>query len=354
VTNSTVAGNSTGAGNGGVFYAVNALVRNSLIVDNTGGDADGGMLATGSHNITGAFTFADPDPTMPQDHGGPTRTLALIQGSAAIGGGDPAICAQPLPPPILFGGSFGSNNGPGGIDQRGVARPATACDIGAYESPGKRLAVAAPLGHGPDGAVPVTVTATDGFGGVMTGYRGTVRVSSTDPAGAAVTYQFTAADAGRHTFPALFATAGDWTVTATDTALTGTGSVHVPLVVMSLSPNSGDTHGGGTVTITVANLGTHPSGINVMFGAVAAPVVQVAGTTVTVQAPPHAEGPVDVAVMENGLRAVQEEGYTYGTLTVRPPPQPAVGGAGTPPSLPGSRPAGPSQPGGPNPLPAGR
>ncbi len=52
-----------------------------------------------------------------------------------------------------------------------------------------------------DAVIPVTVTATDAFGNVVTNYGGTATFSSTDPlATLPAAYAFTAADAGTHTF----------------------------------------------------------------------------------------------------------------------------------------------------------
>src|SRR5690242_12021260 len=49
--------------------------------------------------------------------------------------------------------------------------------------------------------MPVTVTADDAFGNVVTGYQGTVHFTSSDPASALPSdYTFTSADAGTHTF----------------------------------------------------------------------------------------------------------------------------------------------------------
>jgi hypothetical protein len=71
----------------------------------------------------------------------------------------------------------------------------------------------------------ITVTTRDPFGNIATGYRGTVRFTSSDPqAVLPATYQFTAADQGRHTFSATLKTAGTRSLTATDSgagALTG-------------------------------------------------------------------------------------------------------------------------------------
>ncbi len=65
----------------------------------------------------------------------------------------------------------------------------------------------------------LTVTAKDAYGNVATGYRGTIRFSSTDPrvAGLPVSYTFTSGDNGIHTFAnVIFKTAGNQTITATD------------------------------------------------------------------------------------------------------------------------------------------
>jgi subtilisin family serine protease len=65
----------------------------------------------------------------------------------------------------------------------------------------------------------VTVTTTDTYGNVITGYIGTVSVSSTDPnAVLPGAYTFVAADQGTHTFTAVLDTAGAQAITATDTA----------------------------------------------------------------------------------------------------------------------------------------
>ena len=66
----------------------------------------------------------------------------------------------------------------------------------------------------------VRVTALTSTGATDTAYRGTVRLTSTDPSATLpADYTFTAADNGRHDFPAVaFATAGAQTVDAADTA----------------------------------------------------------------------------------------------------------------------------------------
>ncbi|MBI3723760.1 hypothetical protein HY251_07395 [bacterium] len=63
-----------------------------------------------------------------------------------------------------------------------------------------------------------TVTARDASGRTNGLYRGTVKLTSTDP-GAVLpaSYTFGASDAGSHTFPVALGSAGTWSVTATDT-----------------------------------------------------------------------------------------------------------------------------------------
>ena len=107
----------------------------------------------------------------------------------------------------------------------------------------------------------VTVTALDALGNIVTGYTGTVSLSSSDPRAALPgSYTFSAVDAGVHKFPAAagltLKTAGPQTVIATDLAITGSTTVTVvpaaakTLVVTGLSsPRAAGTP--GTVTVTV-------------------------------------------------------------------------------------------------------
>jgi ELWxxDGT repeat protein len=77
----------------------------------------------------------------------------------------------------------------------------------------------------------LTVTAWDAYGNRATGYRGTVRFTSSDAKAVLPgNYIFTTADAGLHTFSAVLKTAGTQSLTATDTAsaaIAGTQSVTV-------------------------------------------------------------------------------------------------------------------------------
>ena len=85
----------------------------------------------------------------------------------------------------------------------------------------------------------ITVTATNGSGNMVTGYTGTVVFSSSDPQVSALlpgNYQFTAADAGTHTFTITLETAGSQTITVTDasnSSFTGNTSVTVAAAAAS-------------------------------------------------------------------------------------------------------------------------
>ena len=118
VTNSTFSGNTASA-EGPALHSAHGLaitVENSLFAGNgcVGPITDGGgnldWPDSGCPGVTG-----DPKLGALADNGGPTPTMALGLGSAAIDAAISAICSA--------------------TDQRGIVRPVGAgCDIGAYES----------------------------------------------------------------------------------------------------------------------------------------------------------------------------------------------------------------------------
>ncbi len=120
---STVTGNRAAATSGGGIGNLGALsLGSSIVARNSGGDCSG-VIASSGHNLDGDNTCglsqsgdvrgADPRLGSLRDNGGLTRTHALRPTSPAVDGGDRDAC--PL------------------ADQRGVERPARACDIGAFE-----------------------------------------------------------------------------------------------------------------------------------------------------------------------------------------------------------------------------
>ena len=129
LTNSTLSGNS--ANNGGGIYnysgSINTAtlsIANTIIANSTsGGDyAGNGTIGINTNNLVEDGTLpgtseitGDPNLGPLQNNGGPNLTMALLNGSAAIGAGDSTI----------------SNAAPiNGLDQRGFARNTS--DIGAY------------------------------------------------------------------------------------------------------------------------------------------------------------------------------------------------------------------------------
>ncbi len=150
VTNGTIAGNSAtggagGTGFGGTLAAApgsggglrtpggGVTARNTILAANTAlSDGNcGNFVSDGGNNIefNPATTcgFANPqtgDSLLGAlaNHGGPTPTIALGIGSAAMNTGNPTLCAGT------------SGVAPvGGVDQRGLPRPAGRCSIGAFE-----------------------------------------------------------------------------------------------------------------------------------------------------------------------------------------------------------------------------
>jgi len=138
--NVTVAGNQVrvngvpaATGGGGIHKssgqtAGTVTILDSIVASNTGRACDAASAALitafgGDHNLdddgTCGFSEAGDRPGVNPllgplaNNGGPTDTRALAAGSPAINAGDGASCAS--------------------TDQRGFARPAGACDIGAFE-----------------------------------------------------------------------------------------------------------------------------------------------------------------------------------------------------------------------------
>lgn len=123
VTNSTISGtNGVGFANSGTATVVNTIVANNVVNSTLTNcyDYEGTLIA--SNNLADDEScgpgFANSSSILLgplADNGGPTQTMALLPGSAAIDAADDAVCPT--------------------TDQRGFARPRGAhCDIGAYEA----------------------------------------------------------------------------------------------------------------------------------------------------------------------------------------------------------------------------
>lgn len=130
ISNTTVAANSDGISNGNATITL----QNSIVANNKGGNCNGTTTSNGynlssdatcSFNNTGDLNNTNPKLGPLQNNGGPTQTMALPSGSPAIDAGNPNGCTD----------------GHGNLlktDQRGKPRPdkedTGGCDMGAYES----------------------------------------------------------------------------------------------------------------------------------------------------------------------------------------------------------------------------
>lgn len=145
IVNSTISGNHATSGGGiASFITGGVQLSNTVLAGNTAssggpdcqsfGTTSGVVDGPGGHNLigdgTGCSSFVNgtngdqvgvPSPGLNAlaDNGGPTDTVGLQTSSPAIGTADLTTCSDP---PIS------------GLDQRGEARGAASCDIGAFEA----------------------------------------------------------------------------------------------------------------------------------------------------------------------------------------------------------------------------
>ena len=144
VTNSTLSGNSATGGGGAIqasLTARNTIIansvssRNCLIYTNYALTDGGGNLQFGgtiADSCGATIPTGDPVLGALADNGGPTQTMALGAGSAALDAANYATCVAAVGSP-----DFGA----GGLDQRGQPRASgsSVCDIGAFEQPASLL-----------------------------------------------------------------------------------------------------------------------------------------------------------------------------------------------------------------------
>jgi CSLREA domain-containing protein len=148
-----------GAGGGVAAQATNLSLQNSILAENSGGNCSGTIL-DGGHDLSfdgsgcpATFAGGDPDLGALQDNGGPTWTIDLQPGSAAI---------DQIP-------ATGAGCQP--TDQRGVKRPGgSECDIGAYEvvSP---AALTGPARSARNGAETLSATVTPNSGSAAVSFE---------------------------------------------------------------------------------------------------------------------------------------------------------------------------------------
>jgi CSLREA domain-containing protein len=185
--NGTMVGNTstTPGGAGGIFnsFAADLTITNTIIADNgssncsftttpsvsTNNLADDATCGAGFTQKTSAELGLNPAGL--RENGGPTQTIALLPGSAAIDAGTPSGC-------------FGPTGAILTSDQRGVTRPqdgdgsgASTCDVGAFERQPGVLQLSSPAYSAAEagGSAAITVIRTGGTDGAVSG-----TVSETD------------------------------------------------------------------------------------------------------------------------------------------------------------------------------
>jgi autotransporter-associated beta strand protein len=187
---------------------------------------------TGPASVTVAASPADPHGTFPQ-------TVAL--NSSGFG---------------FFVGNL-QTAGAYTLTATGGTVTGTSGNLTVAPSDATYLTVSAPATATTGTPVNVVVTAFDHFGNVATGYTGSVKLTSTDPAAATLvsSYAFTSGsgkDNGVHTFSATLKSGGTQTITATDTVSTN------PTITGTSSPIT-------TRGLTVTGFTPTPTGFTVTF-----------------------------------------------------------------------------------------
>jgi hypothetical protein len=133
VFNATFGGNGAVEG-GAINNGATATLQNSIVANSTkGGNCSGGVVSHGynlssddtcNFSMRGDLNNIDPILGPLQNNGGPTQTMALQNGSAAIDSGKPSGCTDEAGHLLR-------------TDQRGEPRPdnedVRGCDMGAYE-----------------------------------------------------------------------------------------------------------------------------------------------------------------------------------------------------------------------------
>lgn len=193
-----------------------------------GANDDGSFLLSGGSFSLSDFNNLDPLLGPLQDNGGGMETEVPAADSPILGIG--TACPA--------------------LDQRGLFRPATACDIGAVQTVGAatHLGVSVNSSAAAGNTVPVTVTAYDTNGNAATGDTDTVQLTSSDPA-ATLPADVTLAN-GIATFNVVLKTIGTQTITATDStddSITGASAQ----VSVSPAPTNGFTVSGPASATTV-------------------------------------------------------------------------------------------------------
>ncbi|HKT69833.1 MAG TPA: IPT/TIG domain-containing protein, partial [Terriglobales bacterium] len=179
---------------------------------------------------------------------------------------------------------------------------------GSTSSPAPTVSSVSPSSGSTNGGTGVTITGTNFSAGATVTFGGTTASNVNLVSGTSITA----------TTPAHAAGAVTVTVTNTDgqsgTLPNAFTYVSPTPTVSSVSPNSGSTNGGTSVTITGTNFA---AGATVAFGGTAATsVTVVSGTQINATTPAHAAGAVNVVVTNTGgPSGTLTNGFTYSSST---------------------------------------
>ncbi len=249
-----------------VVYASLPIVTGMLI--DSGSTAGGYQIAISGMNLAGATAV---------DFG---TSLAIIEV-------DTATVVDVVVPPHMAGTVNVTVTTPAGTS---AITPADQFTYLNGQTSGPTVTSVSPNSGSTAGGYPVTISGSNLGGAINVSFGGTLTMIQSDTS-TAITV----------TAPAHAAGTVDVTVTTSlgtsptspaDQFTYQNGQTSGPTVT-SVSPNSGTTAGGYSVTISGSNLG---SAINVSFGGTLALIQSDTSTAITVTAPAHAAGTVDVTV----------------------------------------------------------
>ncbi|MCL4433930.1 MAG: IPT/TIG domain-containing protein, partial [Actinobacteria bacterium] len=331
IVDSTISGNTASDGNGGGIYDYGGtiILAGSIVADQTTGSNNcynsGSTITDAGYNLSNGTSckFGSPSgsstsqdsvtnldlSTTLANNGGPTETIAIPGSSAAAAFiSSPATVTLSGSTVDLCGGSTTSaDNSYGGanlaLDQRGVSRPATGCSAGAYQyqaplppPPAPVVTSVSPTSGPVAGGTTVTIDGSNLFGTAYVFFGNIAAtsfsiVSSTEiqaisPPGQAGTVNITVTSPGG--------------TSSTSSADEFTYQAPAPPrpTVTSITPTSGPTAGGTSVTITGTNF---TSSATVMFGTITATAVTVnSATSITATSPAESPGTVNVTVTTTG------------------------------------------------------
>ncbi|MDP3396419.1 MAG: IPT/TIG domain-containing protein [Methanoregula sp.] len=161
------------------------------------------------------------------------------------------------------------------------------------------------------GGTTVTISGTNLIGANAGGVNGNVTIG-----GSLVTIVSVVSDSITATTPAHAAGAVNVVITTPNGTATGTGvySYGAPPTFTSITPASGTTAGGTTVTISGTNLiGANAGGVkgNVTMGGSPATIVSVVSGSITATTPAHAAGAVDIVITTPNGTANGTGVYSY-------------------------------------------